>query len=395
MVISDGLVLFLCGRGCVAADYLSSGERRWTFVDHKDPGIWGIIAAGGVVLAAMVHEVPNSCERCNQFVSVYRIDALDETTGRLLWSLPTSPSGSSEPVQWFPAVIAGHVAVVQLANSVALGVGLRSGRVLWRFGRPSSGCEPQPPAGAIPDVVLVPCAGRVEALDPATGRVVWKAPPASTLGPVTSAVTVTTGQSPGAVVIELGYDRAPAGVPSFKSAFETENASFDMSAMLVVNGSTGRALWALTDLAGDLVVFGGDGSLCVQAFAGVECHQGLSGRLRWSLATSYVRPGTLLQLWNPIQASSSVTYVVRPGPAEPSLVTGHTWFLEPLSIVSGAKIGADTKLPEVPPDPYGIAQPPQIAAIGDGVVLVTVGEGVQQRTIAYGPDRKAGASSGT
>jgi len=395
MVISDGLVLFLCGRGCVAADYLSSGERRWTFVDHKDPGIWGIIAAGGVVLAAMVHEVPNSCERCNQFVSVYRIDALDETTGRLLWSLPTSPSGSSEPVQWFPAVIAGHVAVVQLANSVALGVGLRSGRVLWRFGRPSSGCEPQPPAGAIPDVVLVPCAGRVEALDPATGRVVWKAPPASTLGPVTSAVTVTTGQSPRAVVIELGYDRAPAGVPSFKSAFETENASFDMSAMLVVNASTGRALWALTDLAGDLVVFGGEGSLCVQAFAGVECRQGLSGRLRWSLATPSVRPGTPLQLWNPIQASSSVTYVVRPGPAEPSLVTGHTWFLEPLSIVSGAKIGADTKLPEVPPDPYGIAQPPQIAAIGDGVVLVTVGEGVQQRTIAYGPDRKAGASSGT
>ena len=395
VVISDGLVLFLCGRGCVAADYLSSGERRWTFVDHKDPGIWGIVAGSGVVLAAMVHEVPNSCERCNQFVSVYRIDALDETTGRLLWSLPTAPSGSSEPVQWFPAVIAGHVAVVQLANSVALGVGLRSGRVLWRFGRPSSGCEPQPPAGAIPDVVLVPCAGRVEALDPATGRVVWKAPPASTLGPVTSAVTVTTGQSLGAVVIELGYDRAPAGVPSFKSAFETENASFDMSAMLLVNGSTGRALWALTDLAGDLVVFGGEGSLCVQAFAGIECRQGLSGRLRWSLATSYVRPGTLLQLWNPIQASSSVTYVVRPGPAEPSLVTGHFWFLEPLSIVSGAKIGADTKLPEVPPDPYGIAQPPEIAAIGDGVVLVTVGEGGQQRTIAYGPDRTAGASRGT
>jgi outer membrane protein assembly factor BamB len=391
MVISDGLVLFLCGRGCVAADYVSTGGRRWTFVDHKDSGIWGIVAAGGVVLAAMVHEVPNSCERCNQFSSVYRIDALDETTGRLLWSLPTSPSGNSEPVQWFPAVIAGHVAVVQLANSVALGVGLRSGRVLWRFGRPSSGCEPQPPAGAIPDVVLVPCAGRVEALDPASGRVVWKAPPASTLGPVTSAVTVTTGQSPGAVVIELGYDRAPAGVPSFKSAFETENASFDMSAMLVVNGSTGRALWALTDLAGDLVVFGGDGSLCVQAFAGVECRQGLSGRLRWSLATPSVRPGTPLQLWNPIQASSSVTYVVRPGPAEPSLVTGHFWFLESLSIVSGAKIGADTKLPEVPPDPYGIAQPPQVAAIGDGVVLVTVGEGGQQRTIAYGLDRTAGA----
>jgi outer membrane protein assembly factor BamB len=391
MVISDGLVLFLCGSGCVAADYVSTGGRRWTFVDHKDSGIWGIVAAGGVVLAAMVHEVPNSCERCNQFSSVYRIDALDETTGRLLWSLPTSPSGNSEPVQWFPAVIAGHVAVVQLANSVALGVGLRSGRVLWRFGRPSSGCEPQPPAGAIPDVVLVPCAGRVEALDPASGRVVWKAPPASTLGPVTSAVTVTTGQSPGAVVIELGYDRAPAGVPSFKSAFETENASFDMSAMLVVNGSTGRALWALTDLAGDLVVFGGDGSLCVQAFAGVECRQGLSGRLRWSLATPSVRPGTPLQLWNPIQASSSVTYVVRPGPAEPSLVTGHFWFLESLSIVSGAKIGADTKLPEVPPDPYGIAQPPQVAAIGDGVVLVTVGEGGQQRTIAYGLDRTAGA----
>ena len=391
MVISDGLVLFLCGSGCVAADYVSTGERRWTFVDHKDSGIWRIVAAGGVVLAAMVHEVPSSCEQCNQFSSVYRIDALDETTGRLLWSLPTSPSGNSEPVQWFPAVIAGHVAVVQLANSVALGVGLRSGRVLWRFGRPSSGCEPQPPAGAIPDVVLVPCAGRVEALDPASGRVVWKAPPASTLGPVTSAVTVTTGQSPGAVVIELGYDRAPAGVPSFKSAFETENASFDMSAMLVVNGSTGRARWALTDLAGDLVVFGGEGSLCVQAFAGVECRQGLSGRLRWSLATPSVRPGTPLQLWNPIQASSSVTYVVRPGPAEPSLVTGHFWFLEPLSIVSGAKIGADTKLPEVPPDPYGIAQPPQVAAIGDGVVLVTVGEGGQQRTIAYGLDRTAGA----
>ena len=49
------------------------------------------------------------------------------------------------------------------------------------------------------------------------------------------------------------------GVPSFKSAFETENAAFDIAAMLVVNGSTGRALWALTDLAGDLVVFGGDG----------------------------------------------------------------------------------------------------------------------------------------
>jgi len=77
------------------------------------------------------------------------------------------------------------------------------------------------------------------------------------------------------------------------------------------------------------------------------------------------------------------------------LVTGHTWFLEPLSIVSGAKIGADTKPPDVPPDPYGIAQPPQIAAIGDGVVLVTVGEGGQQRTMAYGADRTAGASRGT
>ena len=83
---------------------------------------------------------------------------------------------------------------------------------------------------------------------------------------------------------------------------------------------------------------------------------------------------------------------MHPGPAKQSLVTGHSWFLEPLSIVLGAKIGTDTKLPEVPPDPYGIAQPPQITAIGDGVVLVTIGEGGQQRTFAYGPDRTAGAS---
>jgi outer membrane protein assembly factor BamB len=388
IVISDGLVLSWCGTGCVAADYVTSGARRWAFVDHKNSEIWGLAAADGVVLVAAGHLRPNSCGQYLQWYQVYRIDALDEASGRLLWTLPTiGPGETSQPIQWLPAVISNHVAVVQLTDGVALGVGLRSGRVLWRSGQSASYCYPQPPAGAVPDVVLVGCSGRVEALDPATGRVLWTTAAGSALGYVGGAVEVATDASSGAVAIELGTGGAPAGVPSFESAFEKENSAWEMTSIVVVSASTGRSRWSITDVAQALVVFGGDGSVCVQAFAGVECRSGTTGRLRWSLATPYVRAGSFVQqLWNPINASGDVTYVVRPGAGKGSSVTKRAWFLESLSIASGAHIGRDRLLPKVPPDPHGIPTPPSVAAIGDGIVLVSVGTGSpgQQSTVAYG-----------
>jgi len=77
--------------------------------------------------------------------------------------------------------------------------------------------------------------------------------------------------------------------------------------------------------------------------------------------------------------------VVRPGAGKGSSVTKRPWFLESLSIAPGEQIGRDTLLPKVPPDPYGTPTPPSVAAIGDGSVLVSVGTGGQQPTVAYGP----------
>ena len=361
IVISDGLVLSWCGTGCVAADYVTSGARRWVFVDHKNSDIWGLAGTDGVVLVAAGHLRPNSCSQCAQFSQVYRIDALDEASGRLLWTLPIRPDKTSEPIQWLPAVISDHVAVVQLTNGVALGVGLRSGRVLWRSGRPASYCSPQPPAGAVPEVVLVGCSGRVEALDPATGRVLWTVPSGSASGSVGGAVEVATNASSGVVAIELDNDGAPRGVPSFESAFEKENSPWDMTSVVGVSASTGQSRWSLTDVAQEPVVFGDDDSLCVQAFAGVECRSASTGRLRWSLATPYVQAGYSVQeLWNPIYACGDITYVVRPGAGRGLSVTKGDWFLESLTMASGAHIGLDTLLPKVPPDPYGTPMPPSV-----------------------------------
>jgi outer membrane protein assembly factor BamB len=382
-VISDGLVLYGCGAGCVAADYVRSGTRSWAFVDHENSEIWGLAAADGVVLVAAGRLQPNSCGQCLQFAQVYRVDALDETTGRLLWMLPISPGRTDGPIQWLPAVIADQVAVVQLTNGLTLGVGLRTGKVLWRSGRPASYCYPQPPAGAVPEVVLVGCSGQVEALDPVTGRVLWTAAISTALGSAGGAVEVATDAASGVVAIELGFGTVPGDVPSLESAFEKENSPWDMTSILMVSASTGASRWSLIDVAQEPVVFGGNGSLCVQAFAGVECRSASTGRLRWSLGTPYVPAGTFVQLWNPIAASGGVAYVIKPGAG--TTVTRRAWFLESLSVSSGTKFVGDTLLPKVPPDPYGTPTPPSVAAIGDGIVLVLVGTGGQQMAVAYGP----------
>ncbi len=385
IAVSDGVVLSRCGTGCVAADHVTSGARLWTFVDHENSDIWGIAAADGVVLVAAGHLRPNSCGPCLQYSQVYRIDALDEASGRLVWTLPISPGKTSQPVQWLPAVIAGEVAVVQLTDGVALGVGLRSGRVLWRSGRLASYCDPQPPAGAVPDVVLVGCSGQVEAFDPATGHIIWIAAAKSASGSEGGAVEVANGESSGVVAVELGFGSFPVGAPSMKSTFAQQDSSWDMTSVVILSATTGRSRWTLTDAAQGPVVFGGGGSVCVQGFAGVECRSAITGRLRWSLATPYVSPGSFaLAPPDPIETSGSVTYAITPGAGKGSSVTGRAWLLESLNTASGTRIGSSTHLPKVPPDPGGTPTPPAVAAIGDGIVLVSVGSGAAQSTYAYG-----------
>lgn len=376
-VISAGLVISAengptGGPACVIAVSTKTGAKRWTFVDHSNSDVWGIAAAEGVVLVAFGHTPPSRCSGCLRASTVYRVDAIDELTGGLLWSLPVRRTASAGIVQYLPAVIAGSVAVIEESNGVVLGLQLKSGHELWALGRSSSSCDYQPMAGSEPRVVFVDCSDRVRAIDPGTGRLLWTSPMKSASGSFGGAVEVSAGSRAGIVAVERGILHIPP-VATLGFGLGAKDSGYMPTTIVVIDSSNGQPLWALRYVPQIPVVFGAMDVLCVEGYEGVECRNATTGVLLWRLATPFVPKGYSPQLGEPVFEAGPIVYTWKPE----TLVSGkRVRVLESLALGNGEPIGGTTTLPK-------LRGTPDVEAAGEGILLVHwIGTHFPERTVA-------------
>lgn len=235
--------------GKVAAFDLGTGAVAWryTIAPPRNPGVFQPFEVSGVVYASSYADDPQS----------NTLDALDATSGKLLWS-HTAPGTLADQV----VVTGGSVYVsAQQQDSVGGYTGVlqkldaRSGTLAWQFpvtGSPS-------PATLAGDTVYLTAMGRYQqnsqlfALNTATGATRWRYTTSAQLG----------GEDPRNMEQQL----APIASGSFVSVLSTirDSHGFAIQSALTLDSATGKPRWSYSTggIAGAPLV--ADGTLYISA----------------------------------------------------------------------------------------------------------------------------------
>ncbi len=397
---------------CIFATEVATGDVDWSVTPPADhPELFDVIADASIVLAATGAEPPRTggieAPVINQLV------AYDPTTGHPKWDV-VMPGDS----QRMPSVFAGSVVVVSEADGSVVGLSERDGHQLWHIpaakgcgsSNTQDGTEPNATMlgtttqdGDLSAVVGYACpdGGGVAAIDASDGHVrwVWSVPKGWEVD-MQEAKTVHTGD-PGGDVIAAAISlippaNAPKNVapppdPVTPTQIPNTNGYSQTADIAMLDAGTGRTLWDLTNVAGELLTAGGSGTLCILTDGGADCRNPRSGAPRWSMswpgrdATSPATPplGCVDEsgdgppcaatanglLYLALATAAAPVYPAGPDPSTPagafqvtalSMTTGKTMATIPLPLFN---VQSDHAV--------SLGIPPAVLLAADGFVLVS------------------------
>jgi outer membrane protein assembly factor BamB len=397
---------------CIVAFDLATGGIDWSVSPPADhPVLSAVTGDASIVLAATGVEVGQAPGAV--FPAVDQLAAYDPATGLLRWTVAIPNDG-----QGMPGLLIAAVVVLTEADGSLIGLSESDGRQLWRDSAPR-GCtnnsmdqlEPNASvvgigSGGSGESALIayacPAGGTVAAIDPSNGarRWSWRVPTGWDLD-AQMATTIDTGMSddraaavPISLVPAANAPRvvAPPPGPVRRSTITNVDGYSEANDVVVLDTTTGRPLWDLTDVPGQaLSTVGGAGTLCVLTDGGADCRSALDGTRRWSAiwpghnasatypALSCVDQATTTQpctisanglLYLALATSSAPAYPPTPGPPSPS----GTFLITALNMATGTTT-ATVPLPSFPnpqsDHAVSLALPPAIVAIADGMILVS------------------------
>jgi outer membrane protein assembly factor BamB len=396
---------------CVTATDVGTGHVDWSVATPSDhPELFDVIADASIVLAATGVEPPQTGGL--EAPVVGQLVAYDPTTGHPTWDV-VIPGDS----QRIPAVLAGPVVVVSQADGSVVGLSETNGNQLWRNPAPrgcsgndtSDGTEPNAAMlgtttinGDLSAVVgfACPAGGGVAAIDPSNGHIRWKWPvPKGWELDMQVATTVHTGVPSGDVIAAaislIPAANAPKVVapppgPAMPTRIPNTYGYSQTSDVAVLDPGTGRTLWDLTDVVGQLLTAGGSGTLCVLTDAGADCRNARNGVPRWSTSwpgsdasPSAPALGCIDESAGDLRcavATNGLLYVALATPAAPVYPPGPdpptpagAFLITALSMTNG-KTTATIPLPSfnVQSDhAVSLGVPPAVLLVAGGVVLVT------------------------
>jgi outer membrane protein assembly factor BamB len=396
---------------CIVAFDLATGDIDWSMSPPSGhPVLSSVTGDASIVLAATGVEVGQPPGMV--FPAVDELAAYDRLTGALRWTVAIPSDG-----QGMPALLAGSIVVLTEADGSVIGLSESDGEQLWRDAVPK-GCHGSSTDQLEPNASVVgigsagsgtsaliayacPAGGTVAAINPSSGamRWSWRVPPGWDLD-AQMATTIDTGMSDGRVAV-VPISLVPAAVaprvvasppgPVRRSTISNVYGYSESNDVVVLDTTTGRPLWDLTDVPGQaLSVVGGAGSVCVLTDAGADCRSAHDGAPRWSAtwpgrnasatypALSCVDQATTTQpcvvsangvLYLVLATSSAPAYPPTPGPPSPS----GTFLITALNMATGATT-ATLPLPAFAnrsDHAVSLALPPAIVAVADGMVLVS------------------------
>jgi outer membrane protein assembly factor BamB len=396
---------------CITAIDVATGRVEWTVPPPAGhPSLFDVVADASTVLAATGANPGNGPGL--DAPTVNQLAAYDSATGRLRWEVALPDDG-----QQMPGLLAGSFVVVAEADGSLLGLSESNGHQIWRDRAPKAcaagtqdGLQPNaavlglgPIVVGAPTVIATSCAeaGGIVAIDAATGarRWTWNVPKGWELDPQMSD-TVSTGASGGiAVAAVIGLippanapaTVAPAPGPLLPTTIANVYGYAETDEVVMLDAFTGRALWDLTDVVGQLLPVGGAGSICVLTDAGADCRSAADGAARWSMdwaadnaSASHPAMQCMDQagsaqscavaadglLYLALPTASAPGYLPLPGPSSPA----GTFVVTALRMDTG-KVVTKVPLPAFVDAGSSIATslsaPPAVLVAADGLVLVT------------------------
>jgi outer membrane protein assembly factor BamB len=396
---------------CIVAFELATGDIDWSISPPSGhPVLSAVTGDASIVLAATGVEVGQPPG--GVFPAVDELAAYDRPTGVLRWTVAIPNDG-----QGMPALLTGSVVVVTEADGSVIGLSESDGEQLWRDGAPK-GCHGSSTDQLQPNASVVgvgsdrsgtsaliayacPAGGAVAAIAPSNGAVqwTWRVPAGWDLD-AQMATTIDAG-TPDGRVAAVPISLVPAAVaprvvasppgPVRRTTLSNLYGYSESNDVVVLDTTTGRPLWDLTDVPGQaLSVVGGAGSVCGLTDGGADCRSALDGAPRWSAtwpgrnasatypALSCVDQAATTQpcivsangvLYVALATSSAPAYPPTPGPPSPS----GTFLITALNLATGTTI-ATLPLPAFAnrsDHAVSLALPPAILAVADGVVLVS------------------------
>lgn len=396
---------------CITATDVATGHLEWSVAPPSDhPELFDVIADASIVLAATGAKPPQTGGL--EAPVVGQLVAYDPTTGHPKWEVLIP--GDSQRV---PALLAGSVVVVSQSDGSVVGLSETDGRQLWRDPAPGGcngndtwdGTEPNAATlgttnqgGELSAVVgyACPAGGGVAGINPSNGhtRWTWSVPKGWELD-MQAAATVDTGAPTGDVVAAAISLIPPANAPKviapppgpvMPTQIPNTYGYSQTTDVAVLDPGTGRTLWDLTDVVGQLLTAGGSGTLCILTDAGADCRSARSGALRWLMSWpgSDVSPSTPALgcidesagelrcavaanglLYVALATTAAPAYPPGPEPATPA----GAFEVTALSMATG-KTTATIPLPSFNVESdhaVSVGVPPAVLLVADGVVLVT------------------------
>ena len=290
---------------CLSATEIATGDIDWSVKPPSDhPLLFDVIADASIVLAATGAEPPQTGGM--EAPVVDQLVAYDPTTGHPKWDV-VMPGDS----QRMPSVLAGSVVVLSQADGSVFGLSASNGHQLWQVPAPNGCSANNTEDGTEPNATMLgtttqdgdlsavvgyacPAGGGVAALDPSDGHIRWAwSVPKGWEVDMQEATTVHTGD-PGGDVIAAAISlippaNAPKNVapppgPVTATQIPNTNGYSQTADVAVLDPATGRPMWDLTNVGGQLLTAGSSGTLCILTDAGADCRNPRSGAPRWSLS---------------------------------------------------------------------------------------------------------------
>jgi outer membrane protein assembly factor BamB len=397
---------------CIAAVDVATGNVAWSVTPPSDhPSLFAVIADPSIVLASSGAPAGNGPGLDAPVVD--GLVAYDAATGAAMWEVALPDDG-----QGMPALLTGSVVVVTQADGSVDGLSESDGHQLWKDPAPKGCSTSDTQDGTEPNAAMVgtasddgsvtavvgyacPAGGGVAAIDPSNGtaRWRWQIPTGWDLEPQMAA-TVDTGSSSGTVVAAtislIPPANAPAIVaqppgPEIPTQIPNVYNYAQTSDVVVLDPGTGRPLWDLTDVVGDLVTAGGAGTFCVLTDAGADCRDAHTGEARWSRTWPGNNAGPAAPALNCIDESVGATscvvsangllYIALASPSAPAYPPGpgpataaDAFQITALNMTTGTTT-ATIPLPSFnntqSDHAVSLEVPPAVLAVGDGMVLVS------------------------
>ena len=217
----------------------------------------------------------------------------DATTGQIVWHKNLVKELSLRPPTWYFAGSALLVGNLVILNAGTYGVALNKadGRVVWQNGKGASGYATPLPLGQAGQAVVMPVCREVVALDPQTGKVLWKVPWRTDYD-INAADVIVSGDT---VLISSGYNEGCAlyriAGSSVTEIWKNKNMRNQVNSSVLWNGylygfdgqvngganlacvdfQTGQKVWSQAGLGtgslmaanGKLIILSEDGKLVV------------------------------------------------------------------------------------------------------------------------------------